>query len=180
MNFNERNETHFFIKIYLSHFILERGTQFVVSLRDGEKYTQRGLLLAPYLFPGTRGCQHLHPLASRIIRDDLTPLIGCVSLAQLSILTGLIVSISHRVVLIWRGHLLVTHLLDWPTPTHCYPPFTNHNLTACQSIQGHQERTQNPCQQSLYNIRILFNFFYGCILCISVEVVTVCVEVLFD
>ena len=30
--------------------------------------------------------------------------------------------------------------------------FTNQNVKACQSTQGHQERTQNPCQQSLYNI----------------------------
>ena len=29
--------------------------------------------------------------------------------------------------------------------------FTNHNVTACQSTQGHQERIQNPYQQSLYN-----------------------------
>ena len=31
------------------------------------------------------------------------------------------------------------------------PLFTNHNVTACQSTRGHQERAQNPCQQSLYN-----------------------------
>ena len=29
--------------------------------------------------------------------------------------------------------------------------FTNHNGTAWQSTQDHQEGTQNPCQQSLYN-----------------------------
>ena len=33
------------------------------------------------------------------------------------------------------------------------PVFTNHNMTACQSTRGHQEWTQNPCQQSLYNTR---------------------------
>ena len=34
------------------------------------------------------------------------------------------------------------------------PLFTNLNVTACQSTHGHQERTQNSCQQSLYNIPI--------------------------
>ena len=72
MNFNERNETYLFMKIYLSHFILERGTQFVVSLRDiwRDIYSEKGLLLAPYLLPGARGCQRLHSLASRIVRDN--------------------------------------------------------------------------------------------------------------
>ena len=31
------------------------------------------------------------------------------------------------------------------------PLFTNHNVTASQSTRGHQEQTQNPYQQSLYN-----------------------------
>ena len=66
-----RNEEDVYIKKYISHFILERGTQFVVSLRDRWRdiYSERGLLLVPYLLPGARGCQHLHPLASCIVRD---------------------------------------------------------------------------------------------------------------
>ena len=65
------NETHVFIKIYLFPFILERGTQFVVSLRDRWRdiYSERELLLALYILPGARGCQRLHPLASCIVRD---------------------------------------------------------------------------------------------------------------
>ena len=64
------NETHVFIKIYLTHFILERSTRFVVSLRDRWKniYSERGHL-APFLLPEARGCQRLHPLTSRIVRD---------------------------------------------------------------------------------------------------------------
>ena len=34
--------------------------------------------------------------------------------------------------------------------------FTNHNVTAFQSTWSHQERTQNPCQQLLYNNISLF------------------------
>ena len=69
-------------------FYSQRGTHFVVSLRDRWRgiYSEKGLLL-----PGARGCQHLHLLASRIISDNLMPLIGSISLARLSILTGLTV-----------------------------------------------------------------------------------------
>ena len=45
---------------------------------------------------------------------------------------------------------LHTCLTSLPRRT-AIPLFTNHNMTACQSTWGHQERTQNPCQQSLYN-----------------------------
>ena len=66
---NERTK-HFFIKIYLS-FYSRKGPQFVVGLRDRWRdiYSERGLLLVPYLLLGARGCQHLHPLASRLVRD---------------------------------------------------------------------------------------------------------------
>ena len=65
------NETHFFAKIYLSYFILERGTQFVVSLRDRWRdiyILREGTSFAPYLLLGARGCQCLYPFASRIVR----------------------------------------------------------------------------------------------------------------
>ena len=43
---------------------------FVVGLRNRWRdiYSERGLLV-PYLLPGAGGCQLLHPLASRIIRE---------------------------------------------------------------------------------------------------------------
>ena len=115
------NKTHFFIKIYLSHFIPEGGAQFVVSLRDRWRdiYSERGLLLAPYLLPWARGCQSLHPLASRIVRDDLWsaeyPWLDPQFLQDS-------LSKSDRVVLISRGPLLVTQLLVRLNPKHCHPP----------------------------------------------------------
>ena len=120
------------------------GTQFVVSLRDRwrDMYSERGLL-APYLLPGAGGANAYTPLASHIFRDDLTPLIGCVSLARLSSLTAWF---SYHVVLF----RLYTCSTGQPRRT-AIPLFTNHNVTACQSIRGHQERTQNACQQTLYN-----------------------------
>ena len=97
---NER--THFFIKIYLSHFILERVNVSVVCERwGGETYTQREDFFFPYLLPGSRGCQHLHPLAS----STETPLIVCVSLARLRFSANLTAWFSSR------GLLPVTHLL---------------------------------------------------------------------
>ena len=44
----------------------------------GETYTKREDFFFPYLLPGARGCQRLHPLAS----SSETPLLGCVSLAR--------------------------------------------------------------------------------------------------
>ena len=46
--------------------------------------------------------------------------------------------------------------------------FTKHSVTACQSTRGHQERTQNPCQQSLYSTYsskklFTFSFFHLCL-----------------
>ena len=60
-------------------------------------YSEEGLLLVPYLLPGAWGANTCTPLY-RIVRDDLTPLIGCISLAQLPILCTL--SKYDRVVLI--------------------------------------------------------------------------------
>ena len=118
-----------------SHFILERGTQFVISLRDRWKDTcSARRLLAPYLLPGARGCQRLHPLASFIVRDDLTPLISSVSLARLD--SDWTVSKSDHVVLISRGLLLVTHLIDRPTPARCHPPVYLSQRDSCSKHTG--------------------------------------------
>ena len=95
-NFNERNETHFFIKIYLSHSILERRTPFAVSLRDRWRsiYTREDFFL-PHIFSGSQG---VPTLASpcKLVRNDL---IDCVSLARLPIFCTL--SKSDRVVITW-------------------------------------------------------------------------------
>ena len=50
----------------------------------------------------------------------------------------------------FRLHICSTGLLR-RTAIHL---FTHHNVTACQSIQGQQEQTPNPCQQALYNTHI--------------------------
>ena len=139
MNFNEQNETHFFIKIYLSHFILERGRQFVVSLRDRWRdiYSERGLL-ALYLLPGARGCQRLYPLASCIVRHDTNAsdrlhIPGSTLDSDWTDDLNLTASFSYHVVS-FRLHTCLTGL---PQCT-AIPLFINH-VTACQSIRGHQE-----------------------------------------
>ena len=73
-----KERTHFFIKIYLSHFILERVYVSVVCERWVERHILRGDFFL-YLLPGVRGCQPFHPLAS----SSETPPIGCVPLARL-------------------------------------------------------------------------------------------------
>ena len=90
--FQWTNETHFFIRIYLSHFILERGTQFFVSLRDRWRdiYSERWLLLAPYLFSWRQWVATLAPPCNPYRQRNL-----------------------------W---LAAYPWLDRPTPTHCYPP----------------------------------------------------------
>ena len=148
----KRNKTHFFIKIYLSHFILERGTQFVVSLRDRWRdiYSERGFPFASYLLPIARGWQRLHSLASRIVRDDTNA-------SDRLRIPGLTLDSD------WTDCLNLTaffsfwlHTCSTGLPRRTVIPLlTNHNVTACQSTCGHQERTQNPCQQSLYNINNL-------------------------
>ena len=94
---NERNTLHY-KNISLTHFILERGTQFVVSLRDWWRdiYSERGIFLAPYHLPGARGANACTPLQAVSSETTLTPLIGCVSLARLSIQTALTVYIWPR------------------------------------------------------------------------------------
>ena len=122
MIFNEQNEIHFFIKTYLSHFILERGTQFVVSLRvrwrdifrEGSSscpisssWSQK----VPTLAPPCKPYHQRWPNAS----DQL-----CIPGLTRFWLDWL--SKSDCVVLISRSRLPVTHLLNQPTPTHCHRP----------------------------------------------------------
>ena len=129
----------------------------VVSLRDRWRdiYSERGLLLVPYLLFGARWCQRLHPLASCIVRDDTNAsdwlrIPGSTIDSDWTDCLNLTPWFSYHVVS-FRSHTCSTGL---PRRTSI-PLFTNHNVTACQSTRGHQERTQNPCQQSLYNNCIL-------------------------
>ena len=124
---------------------LEKGPLFVVVWEiDGETYTQGEDFFFPYLLPGARGCQCLHPLTS----SSEMPLIGCVSLTRLRF-SALCLNLTA-----WfssRDLLLVTHLLY--SSAQIMLLFTNHNVTACQSTWGHQERTKNLWHM-LYNTNI--------------------------
>ena len=131
---NKPNQTLY--KKHISHSILERGPQFVVSWEiDGETYTQRRDFFLSHIFfwkpGGTNACT---PLESRIARDDLTPLIGCVSLARLLILCTL--SKSDCMVITWSASVYTPVGPDCPDALSS-PLFTNYNVTACQFTQGH-------------------------------------------
>ena len=142
------NETHFFIKKYISHFILEKGPQFVVSWEiDGETYTQREDFFT-YLLPGARGCQRLHPLQARQRRPN--PLIGCVSLTRLrfsALCPNLTAWFSSR------DLPPVTHLLN-PTALIALSCFL---ITTWQLVKAHgvtRNEPKNPWHM-LYNKKTL-------------------------
>ena len=114
-------------------------------------YTERGRLLAPYLLPGAGGANTCTPLASRIVRDvpiasDRLRIPGSALDSNCTDGLDLTAGFSYHVVS-FRLHTCSTCL---PRRT-AIPLFMNHNVSACQSTRGHQERTPNPCQQSLYN-----------------------------
>ena len=120
--------THFFIKVYLSHFILKRVDISVVCERWVERHTQREDFFFPYLLPGARGCQCLHPLASssETIWSTACPLFDCNSCT---------LSKSDRMVLITWSLSGYTPVV--PECPDCAALFTNHNMTACHSTRGH-------------------------------------------
>ena len=139
--FNGRMNTLLYKNISLTLYFRKGWFFCGVWEMGGETYTKREDFFFPRLLPGAGGCQHLHPLAS----SSETPLISCVSHARLCFST-LYLNLTT-----WfssRDLLPVTHLL--------YPSalimllFTNHNMTACQITQGHQERIENP-RYMLYN-----------------------------
>ena len=127
---NER--THFFIKIYLSRFILKRVDVSVVCERWVERHIlrkrERGLLLpisssrnqeVPMLAPP---CKLVRDTSDRL-RVPRSTLILCT------------LSKSDRLVLITWSPSGYTPVVP-ECPDHA-ALVTNHNVTACQSTQGH-------------------------------------------
>ena len=131
-NFNVRTTTLLYKNISLTLYSRKGWCFCGVWEMGGETYTLREDFFFPYLLPGTRGCQRLHPLAS----SSETPLISCVSHARMwfsALCLNLTACFSSC------DLLPVTHLL-YPSALIALL-FTDHNMTACQSTRGHQERT---------------------------------------
>ena len=124
---NDEWNTLFVIKICISHFILEKGPQFVVSWEiDGETYTQREDFFFPYLLPGARGCQLLRPLASWDTSDRLCVPHSTAILCTLS-------KSDHVVLIMWSSSSYT------PVVTNCpdvlsYPCLL---ITAWQLVKAH-------------------------------------------
>ena len=122
---------------------------------DGETYTQRGDFFLSHIFfrePGSaNACTPLQAVSSEMSE---MPLIGCLSLAQLSILW---LDWLNLIVWFFWLHTWSTGLL-WRTAIVL---FTNHNVTACQNTWGHEERTENPCWEiswlSLFHLKKFLN-----------------------
>ena len=118
---NSMNERNILLYKNISLILFLKWTQIVVSLRDRWRdiYSERGLLLAPYLFPGTRECQHLHPpcrpyrqTRQRCPWSDAYPWLD----------SRFWLSKSDCVILISHGPLPAKYLLDRPILIHWHPP----------------------------------------------------------
>ena len=130
------NDRNTFLYKNISHFILVRDPQFVVSLEiDGE--TQIGDFFLSHIFfwepGGANACTPMRAVSSE------RPLIGCMSHAQLPFSA---LSKSDPVVLITWSPSGYTPVV--PDCSDHAALFTNH-VTACQSTWGHKERTEKPC-----------------------------------
>ena len=138
-------QTHIFIKIYLSHFILERVDVYMVCEWWVERhiYSEIGLLL-PISPSGSQGVPMLAP-PCKLVRDSSARLRVPRSTAILYILSK-----SYRVVLITQSPSGYTPVVPKCPDCAVIFLFTNQNVTACQSTRGHLERTENPCYM-LYN-----------------------------
>ena len=133
---NSMNEQiHFFIKIYLSRFILKRVDVSVVCERLVERHTLRERTSSSHIFfqePG--GCQHLHLLASL----SAMPLISCLSLTWLRF-TALCLNLIAWFSL--HDLFLVTHLLYLNALMCCHPSLL---ITVWQSVKAHRVTRKEP------------------------------------
>ena len=119
------NETHFFISLIL---FSKRPHYLVVNWEiDGETYTQRGDFF-PYLLPGARVRQRLHP-SCKLVWDASDRLRIPRSTAILCLWLNMTAWFSSR------GLLPVIHLLY--TIALIELLFTNQNLIACQKTRVH-------------------------------------------
>ena len=109
----------------------------------GATYTQREDFFFPYLLPGAKWCQRLHPLAS----SSETPLVGCVSPARLRFSAPCLNLTTWSSSSIPSGYTPVRP----ECPDTVIFLFTNQNVTANQSTRGHLELNENPCHM-LYNL----------------------------
>ena len=144
---NSMNErTHFFIKIYLSHFILERVDVSVVCERWVARHILRERTSSFHIFfqePGVaNACTPLQARQRRLC-SAACPTLDCDSLHTVYIWPRG----SHHVIP-FRLHTCST----WVPRRAVIFLFTNQNVTAYQSTRGHYEQTKYPCHM-LYNTK---------------------------
>ena len=134
--------THFFIKIFLPT-LLSKGLMFLWCVRDGWRdiYLERGLLL-PITSSRSQGVQTLAP-PCKLVRDAS----GRQRVPRSSAILWTLSKSDHVVLISWSPSGYTPVRPECPDRTVL---FSNHNVTACQSTRGHQERTENPLHM-LYN-----------------------------
>ena len=147
---NERN-TLLYKNLSLSLILFSKGAQFVVSLRERWRdiYLETGTSSCPISSSWSQGVPTLAPPCKpyRQRRPNSSDQL-CIPRSTLDSdwTLNLTAWFSYHVV----PFRLLTCSTGLPRRT-AIPLFTNHNVTACQSTWDHLERTQNSCQQSLYN-----------------------------
>ena len=124
---NER--IHFFIKIYLSHFILERMDVSVLCERWVEWHILREDFLFPYLLPGARGLPTLAPPCKLVIDAP-----GRLRVSHSTVILCTLSKYDHVVLVTWSPSSYTPVVPKCPDLTDL---LSNHNVTACQSTRGH-------------------------------------------
>ena len=136
-------QTHFFIKIYLSLFILERVDVSVVCERWVERHILREGTSSSHIFYRESGGANTwtpFQVRQRHLWSAACPMLDWFS--------ALCLNLPHMVLITWSPSGYTTVVPDYSD--HAVS-FTNHNVTACQSTWGHKERAKNPWH-ILYNI----------------------------
>ena len=143
------NEKELYKNIPLPFYSRKGHTVYCKFDRSIERHILReGISSCPIFSSWSQGCERLHPLASHIVRDASDRLLRWLDSRFWLACLNLTAWFSYHVVS-FRLHTCSAGLFRRTN----IPLFTIHNVTAFQGTRGHQEQTQNPCQQSLYNSR---------------------------
>ena len=141
-----------YIQKYISHLILERGTQFVVSLRDRWRHILREETSScPISSSRSEGVAMLSPPCKPYRQRRPRRLWSAAYLRLDSRFSGFCQNLTA-----WFSY----HMVSFRLHTSSTGLFTNHNVTACQSTRGHLERTENPCHMFFNNWRDDKTFIY--------------------
>ena len=147
--FQWTNETLLYKNLSLVLFSKGAHSLLLVWDIDGETYTQREDFFLPHiLFLWPVGANPCTPLQAVSPERPETPLIGCVSLARLSILCTL-----NLISWLSRGLRPLTHLLDLPTPPLLSPSslIPKWQLVKAHGVTRNEPKIHVICYITVFN-----------------------------